>query len=123
MNLFLYLQHSARSHPFVYESIKGLRMEQNATLITGEKLQAGQLKLRRRVKYEQLDEQSQQLVSSFHLTAREIYFKRARALQILIFSVVYFNKLILFSILEAQLSGAQQSVSVYRVFRDLSEIG
>lgn len=64
----------------MYESIQDLRMEQHATLIAGEKLQAGQLILRRRVKYEELDEQPQQLVSSFHLTARDIYFKRARAL-------------------------------------------
>lgn len=74
------LQHSARLHPSVYESIKDLQVEQHATIITGEKLLAGQLKLRRRIKYEQLDEQLQQLVSSFHVTARDVYFKRARAL-------------------------------------------
>ena len=55
-------------------------MEQHATLIMGEKLQAGQVKLRRRAQYERLDEQLQQLVSSFHLFTRDMYYKRARAL-------------------------------------------
>ncbi|CAM4846255.1 unnamed protein product, partial [Rotaria magnacalcarata] len=46
------LQHSARSHPTIYESIKDLKMEQHATSIMAEQLQAGLMKLRRRVKYE-----------------------------------------------------------------------
>ncbi|CAF2158288.1 unnamed protein product, partial [Rotaria magnacalcarata] len=44
------LQHSARSHPTIYESIKDLKMEQHATSIMAEQLQAGLMKLRRRVK-------------------------------------------------------------------------
>ncbi len=55
-------------------------MEQHASLIMGEKLQAGQVKLRKRTKYEHLDAQLQQLVSSFHVITRDMYFKRARAL-------------------------------------------
>jgi len=55
-------------------------MEQQANLIMGDKLQSGQVKQRKRAKYERLDEQLQQLVSSFHLIARDVYFKRARAL-------------------------------------------
>ena len=45
-----------------------------------EQLQAGLVKLRKRVKYERLDEQLQQLISTFHVTPRHLYFKRARAL-------------------------------------------
>jgi hypothetical protein len=55
-------------------------MEQHASLIMGGKLQAGQVKLRKREKYERLDEQLQQLVSTFHFITRDMYFKRARAL-------------------------------------------
>lgn len=55
-------------------------MEQHATLIMGEQLQAGRMKIRKRAKYEQLDEQLQELVSSFHSIPRDLYFKRARAL-------------------------------------------
>ncbi|CAF1510134.1 unnamed protein product [Adineta ricciae] len=65
------IQHSARSHPTIYESIKDLQVEQ---------LQAGRVKPRRRAKYERLDKQLQQLVSSFHVTKRELYSKRARVL-------------------------------------------
>ena len=43
-------------------------------------LQEKLMKLRRRAKYERLDEQLQQLVSSFDLISRDMYFKRARAL-------------------------------------------
>ena len=42
----------------------------------GEQLQAGQLKVSKHVKYEQL----QELVSSFDSVHRDLYFKRARAL-------------------------------------------
>jgi hypothetical protein len=55
-------------------------MEQHATLIMGEQLQAGQMKVRKRVKYERLNEQLQQLVSTFDSVPRDLYFKRARAL-------------------------------------------
>ena len=55
-------------------------MEQHANLIMAEKLQAGQVKLRKRAQYELLDEKLQQLVSSFDLITRDMYFKRARAL-------------------------------------------
>ncbi|CAF4773337.1 unnamed protein product, partial [Rotaria sp. Silwood2] len=40
-------------------------MEQHANLITAEQLQAGRVKVRKRVKYEHLDEQLQQLASTF----------------------------------------------------------
>ena len=59
-------------------------MEQHATSIMAEQLQAGLLKLKRRTKYERLDKQLQQLVSSFGLISRDIYvriyFKRERTL-------------------------------------------
>lgn len=45
-----------------------------------EQLQSGSMKLRRRAKYERLDEQLQELASSFHIITRDLYFKRARAL-------------------------------------------
>ena len=55
-------------------------MEQHAMLIMGEKLQVGQVRIRKRAKYERLDEQLQELVSSFDSISRDMYFKRARAL-------------------------------------------
>jgi hypothetical protein len=55
-------------------------MEQHATLIMAEQLQSGLMKLKRRVKYELLDEQLQELISSFYTVTRDMYFKRARAL-------------------------------------------
>ena len=55
-------------------------MEPHATSIMAEQLQVGLMKLRRRAKYERLDEQLKQLVSSFHLISRDTYFKQARAL-------------------------------------------
>ena len=55
-------------------------MEQHTTLIMGEKLQAGQMKIGKRANYEQLAEQLQGLVSSFHSIPRDSYFRRARAL-------------------------------------------
>ena len=54
-------------------------MKQHATLIMGEQLKAGQMRIRRRVKYEKLDEQLQELISSFHSIPQDLYFKRARA--------------------------------------------
>ena len=45
-----------------------------------EQSQAGLMKRRRRAKYERLDEQLQQLVSSFDFISRSMYFKRARVL-------------------------------------------
>lgn len=55
-------------------------MEQHATLIMGEQLQEGQMRIRKRVKYEKLDEKLQELISSFHSIPRDLYFKRARTL-------------------------------------------
>ena len=55
-------------------------MEQHAISIMAEQLQAALMKLRRRARYEHSDEQWQQLVSSFDLINRNMYFKRARAL-------------------------------------------
>ena len=55
-------------------------MEQHVTSIMAEQLQAELMKLRRRAKYERLDEQLKQLVSSFDLISRDMHFKRARAL-------------------------------------------
>ena len=55
-------------------------MEQHAALIMAEQLQAGLVKKVKRVKYELLDEQLQQLASSFDFIPRDVYFKRARAL-------------------------------------------
>ena len=55
-------------------------MEQHATSIMAEQLQTGLMKLRRRAKYERLDEQLQRLVSSFDLISRDMYFKQARVL-------------------------------------------
>ncbi|CAM4842293.1 unnamed protein product, partial [Rotaria magnacalcarata] len=74
------VQHSVRLNPSMYESIKDLQMEQHATLVMAEQLQAGLAKKVKRVKYELLDEQLQQLASSFDLIPRDLYFKRARAL-------------------------------------------
>ncbi|CAF2617287.1 unnamed protein product [Rotaria sp. Silwood2] len=74
------IKNSARENPSIYESIIDLKMEQHANLITAEQLQAGRVKIRKRVKYEYLDEQLQQLASTFHLITRDLYFKRARAL-------------------------------------------
>ena len=45
-----------------------------------EQLQAGLMKLRRRGKYERLDEQLKQLVSSLDSTSRDMYFKWTRVL-------------------------------------------
>ena len=55
-------------------------MEQHANLITAEQLQARLVTRRKRVKYEHLDEQLQQLALTFHLIIRDLYFKQARAL-------------------------------------------
>jgi hypothetical protein len=55
-------------------------MEQHATLIMGDLLQAGQMQVRKRVRYERLDEQLQELVSSFDSVHIDVYFIRARAL-------------------------------------------
>jgi hypothetical protein len=55
-------------------------MEQHATLTIAEQLQAGIMELRKRAKYERLDEQLQQLASAFHVIIRDMYFKLARAL-------------------------------------------
>ncbi|CAF2250032.1 unnamed protein product [Rotaria magnacalcarata] len=74
------VQHSVRLNPPIYESIKDLQMEQHATLVMAEQLQAGLVKKVKRVKYELLDEQLQQLASSFDLIPRDLYFKRVRAL-------------------------------------------
>ncbi|CAF3455161.1 unnamed protein product [Rotaria sp. Silwood1] len=74
------IQYSVRSHPSIYESIKDLKTEQHATLIMAEQLRSGSMKLRRRAKYELIDEQLQQLASSFYIITRDMYFKRARAL-------------------------------------------
>ncbi|CAF4133711.1 unnamed protein product, partial [Rotaria magnacalcarata] len=62
------------------DSLDDLQMEQHATLVMAEQLQAGLAKKVKRVKYELLDEQLQQLASSFDLIPRDLYFKRARAL-------------------------------------------
>jgi hypothetical protein len=55
-------------------------VEQHATLILGEQLQAGVMKQRKRTKYELIDEKLQLLVSTFHTIPIDIYLKRARAL-------------------------------------------
>lgn len=55
-------------------------MEQHATFVMAEQLQTGLVKLKKRIKYEQLDEQLQQLVSSFDSIARDLYYKRACSL-------------------------------------------
>jgi len=55
-------------------------MEQHSTLILAEQLQQGLVKLRKRTSYKLLDEKLQLLVSTFHVTTTDIYFKRARAL-------------------------------------------
>ncbi len=62
------------------EYIKDLQMEQHVTLILAEQLQAGLVKLKKRVKYEFIDEKLQILASTFYVIPRDIYFKRARAL-------------------------------------------
>jgi hypothetical protein len=62
------------------ECIKDLQMEQHATLILAEQLQAGLVKLKKRVKYEFIDRKLQMLPSTFYVIPRDIYFKRARAL-------------------------------------------
>ncbi|CAF1594577.1 unnamed protein product, partial [Rotaria magnacalcarata] len=66
--------------PRTNNSNEDLQMEQHATLVMAEQLQAGLAKKVKRVKYELLDEQLQQLASSFDLIPRDLYFKRARAL-------------------------------------------
>lgn len=55
-------------------------MEQHATLILGEQLQAGLAKPKRRLKYEYIDEKLQLLASSFNFIPRDVYFKKVRAL-------------------------------------------
>jgi hypothetical protein len=62
------------------ECIKDLQMEEHATLILAEKLKAGLVKLKKRVKYEFIDEKLQILVSTFYVIPRDIYFTRVRAL-------------------------------------------
>ena len=57
-------------------SNRRFKTEQHVDLIMAEKLQAGQVKLKKRAKYKLLDEQLQQMVSSFHLMIRNMYFKR-----------------------------------------------
>ena len=47
----------------------------NGTSIMAKHLQARLMKLRRRAKYERLDEQLKLLVSSFDLISRDMYFK------------------------------------------------
>ena len=54
------------SSVIIYKSIKDLKMEQHVISIMAE------MKLRRRAKYERLDEQLQQLVSSFDLISRDM---------------------------------------------------
>jgi hypothetical protein len=44
-----------------------------------EKLQAGQVKLKKPTQYEFCHRQSQQQVSSFHLMIKDMYLKKARA--------------------------------------------
>jgi len=55
-------------------------VEQHATLILGEQLQAGVMKQRKRTKYELIDEKLQLLVSPFHTIPIDLYLKIARAL-------------------------------------------
>ncbi len=55
-------------------------MEQHATLILGEQIQAGLVKQKKRIQYELLDEKLQLLASTYYVIPRDIYFKRARAL-------------------------------------------
>ncbi|CAF3401466.1 unnamed protein product [Rotaria socialis] len=74
------IKNSARENPSIYESIADLRIEQHSNLILAEQLEAGVVKTRKRIKYEMLNEQLQQLASNFYLLPRDIYFKRARAL-------------------------------------------
>ncbi|CAF4336433.1 unnamed protein product [Rotaria sp. Silwood2] len=74
------LNNSARANPSIYESIKDLQMEQHANLIMAERLDAGIVKLTKRIEYEQMDEQLQSLAASFSTITRKEYFKRARAL-------------------------------------------
>ncbi|CAF4181390.1 unnamed protein product, partial [Rotaria sordida] len=74
------LKNSARINLSIYRSIKDLKMEQHATLITAERLEAGLVKLTKRVKYGQMDKQLQNLITTFHTKPRNEYFKRARAL-------------------------------------------
>ncbi len=62
------------------ECIKDLQTEQHATLILAEQLQAGLVKLKRRIKYEFIDEKLQILALTFYVIPRDIYFRRARAL-------------------------------------------
>ncbi|CAF2128971.1 unnamed protein product [Rotaria magnacalcarata] len=74
------IKNSARENPSIYESIADSRIEQHSNLILAEQLEAGIVKTRKRIKYEMLNEQLQQLASNFYLLPRDIYFKRARAL-------------------------------------------
>ncbi len=55
-------------------------MEQHASLILGEQLQAGLVKPKKRVRYELIDEKLQILASAFYVIPTDIYFKRAKAL-------------------------------------------
>jgi hypothetical protein len=55
-------------------------MEQHASLILGEQLQAGLVKPKKRVRYELIDEKLQILASTFYVIPTDIYFKRAKAL-------------------------------------------
>ncbi|CAF4576492.1 unnamed protein product, partial [Rotaria magnacalcarata] len=54
--------HSVRQNPSIYESIKHLQMEQHVSLTMTEQLQAELEEKVKRIKYEFLDGQLQQLV-------------------------------------------------------------
>ncbi|CAF4541237.1 unnamed protein product, partial [Didymodactylos carnosus] len=61
------------------DSINDLQVEQHANLIMAEKLEAGLVKLTKRAAYEQMDEQLEQLMTTFNINTRKEYFKRASA--------------------------------------------
>ena len=69
-----------RKSPSAYESILDLKTEQHANLIFSERAEVGVSKLTKRVIYEEMDEQLQALIRSFHTYTIEEYFKKARAL-------------------------------------------
>ncbi|CAF2134675.1 unnamed protein product, partial [Rotaria magnacalcarata] len=86
-------KNSARENPSIYESIADLRIEQHSNLILAEQLEAGAVKTRKRIKYEMLNEQLQQLASNFYLLPRDIFQKSKSSFQFLTKMYISSNKI------------------------------
>lgn len=69
-----------RKSPSIFESIQDLKTEQHANLIFAEGADAGVSKSTKRLFYEEMNEQLQLLIHSFHTCRIEEFFKKARRL-------------------------------------------